>query len=117
MYGSGWSNPVNGTRTFSSYKVQPEANYSVTHLNTVKSCGTKPIANDFVQSYGEHGIFYGVDFVNPCGEVWTVNKDGSFEEKVQNLTYGNGSTLHGFVESPDLKFMYIMVGTFIAFDE
>ena len=109
MYGSGWSKPVDGARSFSSYSVHPDANYSVSHLNTVTSCGTKPIANEFIQDFGQHGVFYGLDFVNPCGEAWSVDADGSFSEKIQEIRYENGSTLHGFVETPDLKFLYTMV--------
>ncbi|KAF7296835.1 3-carboxy-cis,cis-mucoante lactonizing enzyme [Mycena indigotica] len=106
VYGSGWSKPVNGTRTFSSYAIQPD--YSVSLLNTVVSCGTKPIANDFVPEAGEHGVLYGLDFVNPCGEAWAVSKNGALERQVQALGFEEGSTLHGFVTTPDLKYMYIM---------
>ncbi|KAJ7051585.1 3-carboxy-cis cis-mucoante lactonizing enzyme [Mycena amicta] len=106
VYGSGWSDPVNGTRSFSSYTIEPD--YSVSWLNTVVSCGTKPIANDFVAEAGTHGVFYGLDFVNPCGEAWTVKADGALDAKIQELEFESGSTLHGFVSTPDLKYMYIM---------
>ncbi|KAF7369777.1 3-carboxy-cis,cis-mucoante lactonizing enzyme [Mycena venus] len=105
VYGSGWSPPVNGQRTFSSYKVEPD--FSVSLINTVTSCGTKPIANDFIAEAGEHGVFYGLDFVTPCGEVWTVDKHGAIETKIQALEFANGSTLHGFATTPDLKYMYL----------
>ncbi|KAF7314208.1 3-carboxy-cis,cis-mucoante lactonizing enzyme [Mycena kentingensis (nom. inval.)] len=106
VYGSGWSAPVNGTRTFSSYTIEPD--YSVSWLNTVTSCGTKPIANEFIAEAGEYGTFYGLDFVNPCGEVWSVAKNGSLETKIQSLSFVQGSTLHGFAETPDMKWMYLM---------
>jgi carboxy-cis,cis-muconate cyclase len=105
VYGSGWSPPVNGRRTFSSYKIEPD--FSVSLINTVTSCGTKPIANDFIAEAGEHGVFYSVDFVTPCGEVWTVDERGALETKIQPLVFANGSTLHGFSTTPDLKYMYI----------
>ncbi|KAJ7455003.1 3-carboxy-cis cis-mucoante lactonizing enzyme [Mycena galericulata] len=105
VYGSGWSPPINGKRTFSSYSVKPD--FSVSHLNTVTSCGTKPIANDFIAEAGEHGVFYGVDFVTPCGEVWNVDERGVLASKIQALEFANGSTLHGFATTPNLKYMYI----------
>ncbi|KAK7055513.1 3-carboxy-cis,cis-mucoante lactonizing enzyme [Favolaschia claudopus] len=105
VYGSGWSPPNNGHRTFSSYKI--ERDFSVSHLNTVTSCGTKPIANDFIAEAGEHGVFYGLDFVTPCGEVWAVDKHGAISNKIQALEFANGSTLHGFATTPDLKYMYL----------
>ncbi|KAF7320514.1 3-carboxy-cis,cis-mucoante lactonizing enzyme [Mycena chlorophos] len=106
VYGSGWSDPVNGRRTFSSYTIQPD--FSVSWLNTVVSCGTKPIANDFIPEAGAHGTFYGVDFVDPCGEVWSVTENGALEKKIQPLAYEVNSTLHGFATTPNLKYMYIM---------
>ncbi|KAJ7903875.1 3-carboxy-cis cis-mucoante lactonizing enzyme [Mycena leptocephala] len=105
VYGSGWSPPTNGRRTFSSYKIEPD--FSVSLINTVTSCGTKPIANDFIAEAGEHGVFYGLDFVTPCGEVWTVDKQGAIAAKIQALEFANGSTLHGFATTPDLKYMYL----------
>ncbi|KAJ7153419.1 3-carboxy-cis cis-mucoante lactonizing enzyme [Mycena crocata] len=105
VYGSGWSAPINGRRSFSSYTVEPD--FSVSLLNTVTSCGTKPIANDFIAEAGDHGVFYGLDFVTPCGEAWTVDERGAIESKVQALEFANGSTLHGFATTPDLKYMYL----------
>ncbi|KAJ7457062.1 3-carboxy-cis cis-mucoante lactonizing enzyme [Mycena latifolia] len=105
VYGSGWSPPINGTRTFSSYSVKPD--FSVSLINTVTSCGTKPIANDFIAEAGEHGVFYGLDFVTPCGEAWTVDKRGAIVSKIQALEFAPGSTLHGFATTPDLKYMYL----------
>ncbi|KAJ7607507.1 3-carboxy-cis cis-mucoante lactonizing enzyme [Roridomyces roridus] len=105
VYGSGWSPPTNGKRTFSSYSIKPD--FSVSLLNTVVSCGTRPIANDFIPEAGKHGVFYGVDFVTPCGEVWAVDERGALTSKIQALEYANGSTLHGFATTPDLKHMYI----------
>ncbi|KAJ7750895.1 3-carboxy-cis cis-mucoante lactonizing enzyme [Mycena metata] len=105
VYGSGWSPPEDGRRTFSSYKVEPD--FSVSLINTVTSCGTKPIANDFIQEAGEHGTFYGVDFVTTCGEVWSVDARGAIESKIQAIEFSNSSTLHGFTTTPDLKYMYI----------
>jgi carboxy-cis,cis-muconate cyclase len=81
----------------------------VSLINTVTSCGTKPIANDFIAEAGEHGVFYGLDFVTPCGEVWTVDKHGAIAAKIQALEFANGSTLHGFATTPDLKYMYLTV--------
>ncbi|KAJ7827857.1 3-carboxy-cis cis-mucoante lactonizing enzyme [Mycena olivaceomarginata] len=92
VYGSGWSPPIDGQRTFSSYKVEPD--FSVSHLNTVTSCGTKPIANDFIAEAGEHG-------------AWVVDKRGAITTKIQVLEFANGSTLHGFSTTPDLKYMYL----------
>ncbi|KAJ7190700.1 3-carboxy-cis cis-mucoante lactonizing enzyme [Mycena pura] len=106
VYASGWSDPVNGTRTFSAYTIEPD--FSVSWLNTITSCGTKPIANDFIPEAGAHGMFYGVDFVNPCGEIWSVNQNGSFGTKIQAIEFEPNSTLHGFATTPDLKYMYIM---------
>ncbi|KAJ7123746.1 3-carboxy-cis cis-mucoante lactonizing enzyme [Mycena epipterygia] len=105
IYGSGWSPPINGKRTFSSYSIEPD--FSVSLINTVISCGTKPIANDFIAEAGEHGMFYGLDFVTPCGEVWTVDKRGAIVSKTEALEFANGSTLHGFATTPDLKYMYL----------
>ncbi|KAJ7603324.1 3-carboxy-cis cis-mucoante lactonizing enzyme [Mycena polygramma] len=105
VYGSGWSPPDNGQRTFSSYKIEPD--FSVSLINTVTSCGTKPIANDFIEEAGEHGVFYGLDFVTPCGEVWDVDESGALTTKIQALEFANGSTLHGFATTPDLKYMYL----------
>ncbi|KAJ6580217.1 3-carboxy-cis cis-mucoante lactonizing enzyme [Mycena sp. CBHHK59/15] len=105
VYGSGWSPPTNGTRTFSSYSIEPD--FSVSLINTVTSCGTKPIANDFIAEAGEHGVFYGLDFVTPCGEAWTVDKRGAIVSKIQALEFAEGSTLHGFATTPDLKYMYL----------
>jgi carboxy-cis,cis-muconate cyclase len=79
----------------------------------VTSCGTKPIANDFIAEAGEHGVFYGLDFVTPCGEVWTVDKQGAIAAKIQALEFANGSTLHGFATTPDLKYMYLTVCFFL----
>ncbi|KAJ6465794.1 3-carboxy-cis cis-mucoante lactonizing enzyme [Mycena sanguinolenta] len=105
VYGSGWSPPIDGRRTFSSYKIEPD--FSVSLINTVISCGTKPIANDFIAEAGEHGVFYSVDFFTPCGEVWTVDERGALRTKIQSLGFSNVSTLHGFSTTPDLKYMYI----------
>ncbi|KAJ7293168.1 3-carboxy-cis cis-mucoante lactonizing enzyme [Mycena rebaudengoi] len=105
VYGSGWSTPINGTRTFSSYSIEPD--FSVSLINTVTSCGTKPIANDFIPEAGKHGVFYGLDFVTPCGEAWTVDERGAIVSKIQSLEFAEGSTLHGFATTPDLKYMYL----------
>ncbi|KAJ6554439.1 3-carboxy-cis cis-mucoante lactonizing enzyme [Mycena capillaripes] len=105
VYGSGWSPPTNGQRTFSSYAVQPD--FSVELINTVTSCGTKPIANDFIAEAGTHGVFYGLDFVTPCGEAWAVDARGAITTKIQALEFPQNSTLHGFATTPDLKYMYL----------
>ncbi|EIM82151.1 3-carboxy-cis cis-mucoante lactonizing enzyme [Stereum hirsutum FP-91666 SS1] len=106
VYASGWSDPVDGHRTFSSYNIEDD--FSVSLLNTVASCGTKPIANHFIPQAGAYGAFYGVDFVNPCGEVWSIGPGGEIETKIQSLPFMNGSTLHGFANTSDLKYLYIM---------
>ncbi|KAJ7161093.1 3-carboxy-cis cis-mucoante lactonizing enzyme [Mycena filopes] len=105
VYGSGWSPPHGGRRTFSSYKIKPD--FSVSLLNTITSCGTKPIANDFIPEAGAHGVFYGLDFVTTCGEAWAVDAHGAIAEKIQGLEFANGSTLHGFATTPDLEYMYV----------
>jgi carboxy-cis,cis-muconate cyclase len=55
-------------------------------------------------------VFYGLDFVTPCGEAWAVDKRGAITTKIQALEFANGSTLHGFSTTPDLKYMYLTVG-------
>ncbi|KAJ3775443.1 3-carboxy-cis cis-mucoante lactonizing enzyme [Lentinula raphanica] len=101
LYASGWSNPIAGQRTYSAYSLQDD--FTPRLLNTVPSCGTKPIANQFVGN-----LFYGLDFVDPCGDVWSVKGDGSFDEHIHGIQFEEGATLHGFANTPDLKYMYIM---------
>ncbi|KAJ3902584.1 3-carboxy-cis cis-mucoante lactonizing enzyme [Lentinula edodes] len=101
VYASGWSNPIAGQRTYSAYALQKD--FTPRLLNTVPSCGTKPIANQFVENH-----FYGLDFVDPCGDVWSVKGDGSFGERIHGIQFEEGATLHGFANTPDLKYMYIM---------
>lgn len=105
VYASGWSNPIAGQRTYSAYAIQDD--FTPRLLNTVPSCGTKPIANQFIPQAGRHGIFYGVDFVNPCGDVWTVKESGAFDEKIETIVFEKGATLHGFANTPNLKYTYI----------
>ncbi|KAJ7596934.1 3-carboxy-cis cis-mucoante lactonizing enzyme [Mycena floridula] len=106
VYASGWSNPISGQRTYSAYSYSPE-DFTIRLLNSVPSCGTKPIANQFIPQIAG-GIFYGLDFVNPCGDVWSVKENGAFDEQIQQLAFENISTLHGFVNTEDLKFSYVM---------
>ncbi|KAJ4479300.1 3-carboxy-cis cis-mucoante lactonizing enzyme [Lentinula aciculospora] len=101
VYASGWSNPIASQRTYSAYSLLDD--FTPRLLNTVPSCGTKPIANQFVG-----GLFYGLDFVDPCGDVWSVKGDGSFDKHVHGIQFEKGATLHGFANTPDLKYMYIM---------
>ncbi|TRM61230.1 3-carboxy-cis cis-mucoante lactonizing enzyme [Schizophyllum amplum] len=105
LYASGWSNPIAGHRTYSAYAIQDD--FTPLLLNTVPSCGTKPIANQFV-SHTDSGVFYGVDFVNPCGDVWSIKESGAFDENIQTIAFEEGATLHGFVNTVDLRFMYVM---------
>ncbi|KAL1741528.1 3-carboxy-cis cis-mucoante lactonizing enzyme [Schizophyllum fasciatum] len=105
VYASGWSNPIAGHRTYSTYAIQDD--FTPILLNTVPSCGTKPIANQFLGQIG-NGVFYGVDFVNPCGDVWTVKDNGAFDDHIQTIHFEDGATLHGFANTEDLRFMYIM---------
>ncbi|KIK67800.1 hypothetical protein GYMLUDRAFT_81328 [Collybiopsis luxurians FD-317 M1] len=101
IYASGWSNPIAGQRTYAAYALQDD--FTPRLLNTVASCGTKPIGNQFFE-----GHFYGVDFVNPCGDIWSVKEDGSFDDHIQGIQFEEGATLHGFANTPDSKYMYIM---------
>jgi carboxy-cis,cis-muconate cyclase len=107
VYASGWSNPIAGQRTYSAYAIQDD--FTPRLLNTVPACGTKPIANQFIPQFGRHGVFYGVDFVNPCGDVWTVKENGAFDEKIEAINFEQGATLHGFTNTPDLRYTYITV--------
>uniref|UniRef100_D8PUG2 DUF6535 domain-containing protein n=1 Tax=Schizophyllum commune (strain H4-8 / FGSC 9210) TaxID=578458 RepID=D8PUG2_SCHCM len=105
LYASGWSNPIGGHRTYSAYAIQDD--FTPLLLNTVPSCGTKPIANQFLPQIGS-GVFYGVDFVNPCGDVWSVKDNGAFNENIQTVAFEEGATLHGFADTADLQYMYVM---------
>ena len=107
LYASGWSNPIGGHRTYSAYAIQED--FTPLLLNTVPSCGTKPIANQFIPQIA-NGVFYGVDFVNPCGDVWSVKDNGAFDENIQTIAFEEGATLHGFADTADLRYMYVMVG-------
>ncbi|KAL1689631.1 Lactonase, 7-bladed beta-propeller-domain-containing protein [Schizophyllum commune] len=105
LYASGWSNPIGGHRTYSAYAIQDD--FTPLLLNTVPSCGTKPIANQFTPQIA-NGVFYGVDFVNPCGDVWSVKDNGAFDENIQIIAFEEGATLHGFADTADLQYMYVM---------
>ncbi|KAL1761311.1 3-carboxy-cis cis-mucoante lactonizing enzyme [Schizophyllum commune] len=105
LYASGWSNPIGGHRTYSAYAIQDD--FTPLLLNTVPSCGTKPIANQFIPQIAI-GVFYGVDFVNPCGDVWSVKDNGAFDENIQTIAFEDGATLHGFADTADLQYMYVM---------
>ena len=107
IYASGWSNPIGGHRTYSAYAIQDD--FTPLLLNSVPSCGTKPIANQFIPQIA-NGVFYGVDFVNPCGDVWSVKDNGEFDENIQTIAFEEGATLHGFADTADLRYMYVMVG-------
>ncbi|KAF5393003.1 hypothetical protein D9757_001314 [Collybiopsis confluens] len=100
IYASGWSNPIAGQRIYAAYALQDD--FTPRLLSTVASCGTKPIANQFFE-----GRFYGLDFVDPCGDIWTVKDDGSFDDHVQGIQFEQNATLHGFANTPDNKYMYI----------
>ncbi|KAL1671474.1 3-carboxy-cis cis-mucoante lactonizing enzyme [Schizophyllum commune] len=105
LYASGWSNPIGGHRTYSAYAIQDD--FTPLLLNTVPSCGTKPIANQFIPQIA-NGVFYGVDFVNPCSDVWSVKDNGAFDENIQTIAFEEGATLHGFADTADLQYMYVM---------